>query len=826
MKSFYANKLKSLIDDEESEEDAQENCSFLQMATEFEKTHALILGLPGYVRDNGKEIQILTAAALTNAYQFMGYKAKNGKMAGFINKWMKCNNDILRYDNIGCFPPPLICPHTDYNTWKPFYAQTLKGPYEKNQRVLSLFRGHLKKLCNDDLEVFSFVERWIAQMLQYPAIKTWCLVLISKQGSGKGLFNQMMKRMVGDSKYLETANMNQVFGNFNKLTQNAFFININEASQKDTTRYESQIKTAITDSEATITPKGIDTFKSHNFSRYLITSNKGTPVVKEADDRRFLVVRASDYFKGKTVYFTEMYDYLKDDSIVRTLYDFYSSTKKFPNMKKFNELKIISTQYSLLTTLSVRKPLSKFLEYFADDKLQQQKNIEDVSITTLYELWKDWLEINVTDIITLNETKKLIKNVDGLILEINHENADGYEGEKQKAKKKEQRKVRFDYIKIKNHYDKLFPSIIDMDSKNTQLEKDDFIIPDDELSDDEDLYISPKRTFHSMSSSKKSQSTSSTLSKNSQLTSSTLSKNSLLTPSTPLNFNDENDLCFRMNKNALTPTVKFTGMGFVEINNTFTTETIEDFKKETIEDFKTDTIEDLKKDTIEDFKTDIIEELKTYIIEDLKKETIEDFKKETFEDLKKETINNYETNVEDEEAILNEQASLKIKTEKELFPDNHLYEEYSKPYLKKDIGPSINISGNNLKQLTLNNTLFTPGISLNDKLKNSEEEEHIKRYKQIGKDFQKKQEEIQQKRKEDFLEEKRLKNLHYENSLAPSCDFINFDYINVNNDVIVPTQPSPIKKLTLLKKFSKELLKDLSTNQEEILSTNIDDEDI
>ena len=53
---------------------------------------------------------------------------------------------------------------------------------EKKNVELHLFREQLFILCNKQLDVFEYMEKWIAQLLQYPAEKTTCPVFVFQEG--------------------------------------------------------------------------------------------------------------------------------------------------------------------------------------------------------------------------------------------------------------------------------------------------------------------------------------------------------------------------------------------------------------------------------------------------------------------------------------------------------------------------------------------------------------------------------------------------------------------------------------------------------------------
>ena len=71
--------------------------------------------------------------------------------------------------------------------------------------------------------------------------------LISKQGAGKGNYVKFMSKMLGPKKVLETQTPSRdVWGNFNGLMADDFFLNLDKLSKKDTAEVQGSYKGLIT----------------------------------------------------------------------------------------------------------------------------------------------------------------------------------------------------------------------------------------------------------------------------------------------------------------------------------------------------------------------------------------------------------------------------------------------------------------------------------------------------------------------------------------------------------------------------------------------------
>ena len=364
---------------------------FEEVAREFEKTHAFIEMDGVYIAELDGDIQIMSYDKLMKMYKHITSKRKGFQGVKFISQWANSNDNIRKFRSMSSYPPPLLCPANVYNTWTPFYAQNLPK-MEKNNIELHLFREQLFVLCNKQLDVFDYMEKWIAQFLQYPAEKTTCPVFVSQEGCGKGYFCNMLKRIVGDNKYLEVSDMKKVAGTFNGLSKNAFIINLNEATATQAKSLHATLKAIITDTECVIEQKGIDAVKCKNYSRVIITTNESMPIKLKKDNRRFVLIRSSNEKKGNNEYWEARFKEMKDDNLIYTLFRYYTNITQFPNMDKFRSIPIPRTEYSVDCLKANRNYVSLFIEYLAEDNLSNNITTDILLNETLYSKWLEWCE--------------------------------------------------------------------------------------------------------------------------------------------------------------------------------------------------------------------------------------------------------------------------------------------------------------------------------------------------------------------------------------------------------------------------------------------------
>ena len=315
-------------------------------ALEFEKTHAKIIEKGCYIKQRDNDVLIMSPKLLNDSYSHLiAEYTDKGQPINFIKKWTINNPRIRQYDNMDIFPDESKCPSNYFNLWMPFAFEKQIDNFIYNEKCekTEFILNHIKILCNHQDEVYEYILKYIAQMIQYPAVKSIIPTFISKQGAGKGTLMKLLTRMLGSSKVIETSSPSRdVWGNFNSMMSDSFLVNLNELSRKETTEAEGKILTLITDPKLTINGKNMNQFQITSYHRFIITTNKEDPIKTTNDDRRNLIIRSSDEKIKDKKYFEKINEYLDDDIIIKNVYE---SFKRIENMNKFGLIPIPCTNY-------------------------------------------------------------------------------------------------------------------------------------------------------------------------------------------------------------------------------------------------------------------------------------------------------------------------------------------------------------------------------------------------------------------------------------------------------------------------------------------------
>ena len=373
--------------------------SFEEMANKFELTHCKIKNKCVFVKEFNEQVLLFTKKQLIEAEEHQSCMMPNDKVEIFINKWMIKNDNIRLYDDMDVYPHPLVCPPNIYNLFKPFeFSKEKYNNYIPNQEGFEFVLNHINILCNRQIEVFKYFIDWIGQMIQFPAVKTTCITFISQQGGGKGCLIRTIERMIGVINCLETTKPSRdIWGHFNSLMQDAFFIHISELSKSETREAEGVIKGLTTDINLTINEKGIKQSKIKSYHRFIIASNKDDPINTSPDDRRNLIIRSSDELiklnlgeEENAKYFTKLNNYIDDDSVIKTLYEYFNN---LPDLDKFQNRLIPETEHQNILKAQDRSPIDIFFEELTAKAIfDNNPEVRYPNSTELFKAFDKWLE--------------------------------------------------------------------------------------------------------------------------------------------------------------------------------------------------------------------------------------------------------------------------------------------------------------------------------------------------------------------------------------------------------------------------------------------------
>ena len=390
----YKHSADSDSDEEEIKEDPY---SYEAVLTKFETNHCKISNKNCFLKECTDKIILFNKAELEHESAELHYNVVDGRSGKKVKKpFLSTGCEYYRdpnkrvYDDMEFYPPPLSCPPNIYNLWKPF-ALDLDTPLIMSpeiERGVQAILDHIHMLSSHEDAVYKYFISWIGQMIQFPAIKTIMITLISKEGAGKGLLIKILNALLGSCRVLESSSPDRdVWGPFNSLMSDSFLVVLNELDKYKAVKGQSVLKELITDPNITINIKGKSPYTIRSYHRYIACTNQEDPLPTSSDDRRNLIIRCSDEKIGDKEYGKRISDLSEDVNVMRALFVYF---KTLPGLADFHKLSIPRTEHQ---TELKRMNASKYEQWWAEYVSSLSGDV-DIPASALLESFRDWMKMN------------------------------------------------------------------------------------------------------------------------------------------------------------------------------------------------------------------------------------------------------------------------------------------------------------------------------------------------------------------------------------------------------------------------------------------------
>lgn len=197
--------------------------------------------------------------------------------------WQARNDRIVgKIEEFG-FDASMTDPQIKYNIWNGMPTQPIQGDCEQIKDLLFT-------LCNENLEHFEWVLKWLAYPLQHEGAKMkTTLVFHGGQGTGKNLFFEAYAAIYG--KYAKVIDQGALEDKFNNWISGKLFLIADEViARHDLFQLKNKLKAIITGDTIRINPKNLPDYFEKNQFNMVYLSNEVQPVALEQDDRRHMVI--------------------------------------------------------------------------------------------------------------------------------------------------------------------------------------------------------------------------------------------------------------------------------------------------------------------------------------------------------------------------------------------------------------------------------------------------------------------------------------------------------------------------------------------------------
>ena len=237
-----------------------------------------------------------------------------------------------------------------FNTWNGYELDNVINriePQNIDLEIISRILDFIKDIiCDDNASLFKYTIDWFSHIIQHPEQNTGThLFLYGKdEGGGKGTFQTICQKLIGETYFLKTCDTGVLTGNFNGALEDKLICIIDEGKTlgDNTSRLKDndKIKNITTEQEQTITKKYQEAKRTKIYVNFITASNNFfTAPVNSSTDRRYVYYKISEemviYQTGEEqdlkngekakVYFKNIRNDYNDITVMRNLFAFFKN---------------------------------------------------------------------------------------------------------------------------------------------------------------------------------------------------------------------------------------------------------------------------------------------------------------------------------------------------------------------------------------------------------------------------------------------------------------------------------------------------------------------
>lgn len=245
--------------------------------------------------------------------------------------------------------------YRELNYWD-VKALNVANSIEKTTKTIEDFKQlpksyvtYLSHLCNYDDASLSYLLDWLSVAVDQNNRNITSLVLISAEGTGKGVFfDYILTPLFGHTNVVQVKGKDALESRFNNQFMNKQIIFFDEVEVK-TTAAINRFK-VLANPTIEIEAKGQDPFNVKNWANTILTSNDLDSINLSAGNRRYSIIHTTDKRLDETASMSEfetvgaLVEDMQKEANIKTLYDFLSSHKPAHSMNYAFESKSKSSE--------------------------------------------------------------------------------------------------------------------------------------------------------------------------------------------------------------------------------------------------------------------------------------------------------------------------------------------------------------------------------------------------------------------------------------------------------------------------------------------------
>lgn len=383
--------MPAVLEENERLNDLETSNSYEAVKYRFEKNCFKIMSPAVYGSTIDDELSIISESEFITTYRDIKYEGIDHKgrpeRKKFINEWLD-DPDKRKYDRIDTYPPYCgkECPPNHFNSWSPFRAESIKD-FEYDDEAVQMFLDHLMILSGHETVMFDYLKLLIAHMFQRPGVKSGVMpIFVSPEGAGKGTMMTVLKNIIGENRALETANADNIVGQFNKLLIGKYLVSFNELSKSQFDGKGGIVREFITDDHVVINGKHSDHVKYRSFHRCFASANDNNPFQTKDGDRRARFYYCSTELIGNRRHFQKLRETLYTDNATASIYQYFMN---IPNVDEFMLIDAPKSEKQKDVQEINTSPVSLWLEEFANQDNFNKTSWTNKELLDSFVVWRD-----------------------------------------------------------------------------------------------------------------------------------------------------------------------------------------------------------------------------------------------------------------------------------------------------------------------------------------------------------------------------------------------------------------------------------------------------
>ena len=301
------------------------------------------------------------------------------------------------------------------NTFSPFPMETYVPSREVDIRTTTIWKylydvfGHQQQ----DMKLLDFLLDFIAWKIQHPNRRSGRIICVvsKRQGTGKSSLFHLLQLVMGTQLCsfhdgLDTLTSRFNFANHSKLCQ--WVDDLHASTQNEQRKLYPKATCKFQKYEA----KGQGIITLQEFSDIWVTANDQAPLHVSTEDRRIMIIEASDCHEKKTEFFDALYAEFEDLDIGHALYTFlkqrdvstFKPSNNPPSLAKARSIERCMVKSHVFVTgffkedwLLAYKPRDKtnsewtsLYQIFTKDKTQRRRVLIRIEHRRLYKLYSNF----------------------------------------------------------------------------------------------------------------------------------------------------------------------------------------------------------------------------------------------------------------------------------------------------------------------------------------------------------------------------------------------------------------------------------------------------